>query len=178
MANKKETILKTILRAAKLYKEHLLNTNIMFVYRTKDKIWCLETTYLSYNFKHLTGVKSSIPANKFFSMCVNNKLTVNDFELAENGTSVLKADVICDLMNITSCAKMKSLAFWPLIYGNYLEYDIYSITYISFNIVLGFQNLWLSSFIKPMQYYPQTYLSFVPHMILCILPDRLLINTS
>ena len=38
MANKKETILKTILRAAKLYKEHLLNTNIMFVYRTKDKI--------------------------------------------------------------------------------------------------------------------------------------------
>ena len=80
--------------------------HVLLIAQPCNIVRCLETTYLSYNFKHLTGVKSSIPANRFFSQCIKNKLTVNDFELADNDTSVLKADVICDLMRITTCAKM------------------------------------------------------------------------
>lgn len=99
-----------IFNAAELYEKNLRDNNILFVYWDKHKrIQYLEVEFNASNFMHLTGVKVSKQfknqvldskeyANKFYEKCIKKRLSVNDFNFAEDGTTPLKLDVLPMLM--------------------------------------------------------------------------------
>lgn len=75
-----------------------MNRSLLFV--TMDKHKCLDTVevfFTKHNFLHLTGLKvdrSNISAKRFFDMCINKKLSINDFNFADDGTTDLKLLVL------------------------------------------------------------------------------------
>lgn len=106
----KKAALSVIFNAAELYEKNLRDNNILFVYWDKHKrIQYLEVEFNASNFMHLTGVKVSKQfknqvldskeyANKFYEKCIKKRLSVNDFNFAEDGTTPLKLDVLPMLM--------------------------------------------------------------------------------
>ncbi|HVI41558.1 MAG TPA: PBECR4 domain-containing protein, partial [Anaerovoracaceae bacterium] len=90
----------------KLYKENLLNKNMLFVYQKQENQYCyIEVVFEPRHFHHLTGTNITISTVKFFEMCIDNDLHMNDFELASDGTTRLKMGVICELMEIHRVAR-------------------------------------------------------------------------
>ena len=106
---KKEAI-KIIVQCAKTYKQCLLNQNIMFVYyeRKYNRYAYFETTFLSSNFCHLTGVEreKSISPNDFFNRCIQHKLSPDNFELRDDGTTEMKLQVLPYIIQIHRVSKM------------------------------------------------------------------------
>lgn len=106
---KKESIIKTIILAAEMYRDNLLNMNVIFISTENGKVKFTETLFLPRNFCHLTGVvltrntKSSVD---FFNKCISKTLSASDFELSQDGSTVQKMSVILQLMNIKSNARM------------------------------------------------------------------------
>lgn len=116
----KKTALSVIFDAAKAYEENLRDNNLLFVCWDKHKrISYLEVEFNASNFMHLTGMRFSEElrssliresngkidansditfANEFYDRCINKRLSVEDFEFAEDGTTPLKLDVLPTLM--------------------------------------------------------------------------------
>lgn len=106
----KKTALSVIFKAAEAYEKELRNNNLLFICSDKHKrISYLEVEFNASNFMHLTGVKisehfkqklnsSEKYANKFYEMCLNKRLSPDDFDFAEDGTTALKLDVLPTLM--------------------------------------------------------------------------------
>ena len=105
MKKDKNKDLNIIKQAAKIYKENLLNKNIMFVYLKNNKIEFYTVTFLEEHFKHLTGVKTKLDAYTFFYKASNNRLRINDFDYKDN-TTALKLNNLVKAMMINSYAKM------------------------------------------------------------------------
>lgn len=106
---KKDEALKIINKCAKLYQENLENRNFLFVSLTDSKLNYMEARFLKNNFKHLTGVvdtNGEINASLFYSKCLNNKLSLNDFEMRNDGTTELKLSVLPELMKLSKSVKM------------------------------------------------------------------------
>lgn len=97
-------------KCAKTYKEQLLNKNVMFITMQANKeIQTFEVTFLKENFLHLTGIevdKSKMSAKDFFDRCINNKLSIKDFELRKDNTSNLKLKILPTLVTIDRTANM------------------------------------------------------------------------
>lgn len=107
----KEEAIKIIVRCAKLYEQHLLNKNIMFVYYDKkhNQYAYFEATFLSSNFCHFTGVecdKTKISPNDFFNKCIRHRLSRNDFKLRKDGTTEMKLRVLPSIINIHTVSTM------------------------------------------------------------------------
>lgn len=119
----KEKALKIILEAAKRYRDNLINNNLLFISSDKHKrITVMETVFYSSSFLHLTGIELSkkyinkisgnknlgkqSTANFFFNDCIDNKLTLEDFDFDANGQAVLKLDVILNVLTKNTSAKM------------------------------------------------------------------------
>ena len=88
----KDEALKIVLSCAEEYKRNLVNKSLLFIYLDEsNKADTIETIYLSSNFLHMTGLKfkSDNRANHFFNLCIDKRLTVNDFDFASNGTTPL-----------------------------------------------------------------------------------------
>lgn len=100
--------LKIILKCSKLYRDNLLNSNLLFLFQNRDtkQYEYYEMLFLSKHFLHLTGVETQHSANAFYDKCVNNKLKESDFKLRSDGTTVLKLEVLEKLMNIEQEACM------------------------------------------------------------------------
>lgn len=106
MMNKK--VLNILFEAAKLYKENLLNKNIMFIhYNVKTKIYSYtEMLFEDIHFLHLTGIEFSYStfhnkkASLFFKKCLHKRLKLSEIDYRQDGTTVLKLKIIRDLMNI------------------------------------------------------------------------------
>lgn len=106
----KKSALSVIFKAAEAYEKELRNNNLLFICSNKHKqISYLEVEFNASNFMHLTGVKiskhfkqqlnsSGKYANKFYEMCLNKRLSPDDFDFAEDGTTALKLDVLPTLM--------------------------------------------------------------------------------
>lgn len=95
-----------------MYKENLQNTNLLIIYNKNNKIEYIEILFLARNFMHLTGVRrlessgKYNKANQFYNACLNNKLSYKDIVIKEDGTTKLKLDIICSLVNIDKKCKM------------------------------------------------------------------------
>ncbi len=106
---KKEDALRIIFACAEEYKENLANRNLLFICANSAmKTTAIETVFGVGNFLHMTGVKfrkgREISANGFYRRCVDKRLTLNDFDMAKDGTTDLKLEVlpICVKANISA----------------------------------------------------------------------------
>lgn len=106
----KENALKIVLENAKLYQKNLENKNLLIFYQDKNSvIHKLEITFLARNFLHFTGLKlnTNIKSSKhFYTLCLNNKISLSDFEFSSKGTTPLKLQILHQVMQISKTAKM------------------------------------------------------------------------
>ena len=98
--------LRIIHNSAVAYKTNLLNMNVMFVASKDDIMQIFEAKFLPSNFKHLTGIITSLNSTRFFEAAYNNKLKESDIDFARDGTTQKKLDVLYSLMSIHKTAKM------------------------------------------------------------------------
>ena len=71
-----------ILKAA---KEKLKNGHFLVVYRNKNNICICCAGFRDMNFIHLTGVKTGLSAQQFYSASLSGKLSVRDIEMDKEG---------------------------------------------------------------------------------------------
>jgi len=102
----KAEALRILHNSAVAYKNNLLNRNVMFVASKNEIAQLFETKFLPSNFKHLTGIISSLNSTRFFEAAVNNKLKESEINFARDGTTHKKLDVLFSLMSIHKTAKM------------------------------------------------------------------------
>lgn len=107
---KKQDALKVIVECAKLYKQNLVNKDLMFItIVNQNKFSFLEVKFLKRNYLHLTGVvltSEKLNAKLFYNKCIGGKLSINDFELKKDGTTTLKLSILPQLMNLHNTTKM------------------------------------------------------------------------
>lgn len=101
--------IKIIIECAKLYRDQLLNQQLLIVYgKASEHIESIEICFRDENFLHLTGVKVSpnIPAKRFLALALQSKLPVKDLSFKKDGTTVMKLSVLKKAMNIHKIARM------------------------------------------------------------------------
>lgn len=116
--------IKIIIKAARLYRDHLEDQKILFLYGLpKDvknqlqsqnnilsSIQGYEVAFHTYNFLHLTGVqlnkKNICSANHFYNKCLAARLSENDFSFSKNGSTIQKLDILEEMMLIKDKATM------------------------------------------------------------------------
>ena len=114
----KRRAIQIITRAAELYRDNLEDQKVLFLYgipsevkkqlQTKEKylscIQAYEVAFHRYNFLHLTGVKlntkQTASAIHFYQKCLDKRLTENDFNLAKDGSTGQKLDILENMMLI------------------------------------------------------------------------------
>lgn len=110
MANyTKQQAVSVIVDCAAMYEKNLNGRQLLFVLKDKHKhISFFETSFYSFNFLHLTGVKLdvSITAADFYELCLRHRLSANDFSFAKDGTTILKLEILPRLMEKDISAKM------------------------------------------------------------------------
>lgn len=104
----KEQAIKIITDAAEKYRDELVNKTLLFICTDKHKrVVCYEFSFYNWNFKHLTGVKTKkqtdddaerISATDFYNKCLSHKLSPDDFEFADDGTTHLKLNVLSSVL--------------------------------------------------------------------------------
>lgn len=98
----KEEAIRTVVKCAKLYERNLLDRTLLFILMDKHKkISSAEVSFYRNNFLHLTGLridKSKMSAEQFFERCMDGRLSERDFSFAEDGTTVLKLQILPYLM--------------------------------------------------------------------------------
>lgn len=104
----KEQAIKIITVSAEKYRDELVNKTLLFICTDKHKhIVCYEFSFYSWNFKHLTGIKTKQQdddnaernsATDFYNKCLSHKLSPNDFDFSDDGTTHLKLDVLSSVL--------------------------------------------------------------------------------
>ena len=111
---KKEAI-KIVTECAKEYNKQLENKSLLFICSDKHKrITYYEFKFLSRHFLHLTGLTfnfKTIEAKNnaslsvvFYEKCLNGQLSESDFEFSEDGTSIIKLEILPHLI----CKNLKA----------------------------------------------------------------------
>lgn len=105
---KKEEALSVVFICAQQYMENLANRKLLFICSDKHKnLYSFEVTFDISNFLHLTGLKANhMSAKDFFNRCLDRRLTVNDFEFADNGTTPMKLQILPVLVSKNLKANM------------------------------------------------------------------------
>lgn len=100
----KSEALKILFRCAEQYKKNLDNRNLLLICanNSMNKIIAVETQFEPKNFLHLTGVKfqegKRLSPDTFYTWCLTKRLSLNDFELAEDGTTEQKLSVLLPIV--------------------------------------------------------------------------------
>jgi len=119
----KATAIGIISRSAQLYKEHLEDKVLLFVYGSPQEmknymnssmdgeppLRFYEATFLRRNFDHLTGVKKAKHIKSsihFYEKVLDKKLIEGDFGFSDDGTTVQKLEILECLMQIKTTAAM------------------------------------------------------------------------
>lgn len=114
----KEKAISIVTSCAKAYQENLVDKSLLFVCSDKhSNISCIEFTFDSSNFLHLTGLKPkafitesgeehTLNSTEFYNKCLDRKLRTTEFDFATDGTTPLKLDVLPSLINKCLSAKM------------------------------------------------------------------------
>ena len=110
MAISKKEALSIVCRCAQKYKQELINHSLLFICLDKNKrTYAVEVTFDASNFQHLTGLqthKQGISPKDFFHRCIEQRLSENDFDFAEDGTTPLKLEVLPVLIRKDLSANM------------------------------------------------------------------------
>ena len=86
--------LPVILKTAKEYDEKLKDKHFLIVYRKKDSICTCCVGFRDMNYLHLTGVKTSLSAQQFYSACLDGKLSARDICVDTKGRTQQKLAVL------------------------------------------------------------------------------------
>lgn len=101
---------KILFECAELYRDNLIDCNLLFVCMDKYKnISTLEVQFLTTGFMHLTGVKfpkERVSAGAFFDKCINRRLAPKEFEMAADGTTEMKLKILPILFRKNLSANM------------------------------------------------------------------------
>jgi hypothetical protein len=99
-------VVKIIHDNAVLYGKNLSGKNLLFVTADDGASDCVETLFMPHNFKHLTGVDSTLKGDFFFRAALNNKLSANNISITSTSNAHQKLDIFPQLMNIHITARM------------------------------------------------------------------------
>ena len=103
----KAQAMRIISECALAYHDNLLNRNLLFLYKGKQgPIETFESTFISGNFVHLTGVVTKDKAAHFYSKAISKRLRIDSFELADDGTTEMKLRILPYLMKRNLGASM------------------------------------------------------------------------
>ena len=102
---KKDLAIKKLRNFAKMYSDNLLGHKILFVYQDIPSIDFIEVVFQETNFRHLTGVRTEMSNATFFSACLEQKLSPEDFVFSEDGTTTLKFQVLDKVLRIHETAR-------------------------------------------------------------------------
>ena len=86
--------LPIILKSAKEYDEKLKDKHFLIVYRKKDSICTCCVGFRDMNYLHLTGVKTSLSAQQFYSACLDGKMSARDICVDTKGRTQQKLAVL------------------------------------------------------------------------------------
>lgn len=112
----KEDARRTVLNCAKLYHKKLLNKKLIIIYRERrdNSLRYIEVVFYERNFQHLTGLElvdengiviHSQSVN-FYRKCIENKLSIDEIRLRDDGTTQLKLTALPVLTDVTKITKI------------------------------------------------------------------------
>lgn len=90
----KKQALSIILKTAAKYDEKLKDKHFLIVYRNKNEICTCCVGFRDMNYLHLTGVKTKLSAQQFYSACLSGKLSIKDFDIDKKGKVQQKLAVL------------------------------------------------------------------------------------
>lgn len=113
----KEEAISIVTDCAKKYKENLADKKLLFVCQDKhNNISCVEFSFYTYNYLHLTGLKVKrettedneeiLNASLFYDRCLKHRLSPSDFEFSDDGTTHMKLNVLSSVLNKNLSANM------------------------------------------------------------------------
>lgn len=102
----KQQYLQIICEAAQTYEKELCGNTLLLVYGSIHNLHLKEIEFTQKGFQHLTGTNCAIndPDGKklFYQKALNHKLSVNDFNEKDDGTTRLKMETISIAMRIAT----------------------------------------------------------------------------
>lgn len=106
----KKDALTILFHGAKLYSDNFVNKNMMICFQNSNNNFdYIETSFLPKHYLHLTGIilnNASVRASFFFRKCCDKKLSLNEFDFKPDGTTEIKLNILCQLMNIRNFSHM------------------------------------------------------------------------
>ena len=112
----KEDARRRVLNCAKQYQQKLLNKKLIIIYRERNDnmIRYIEVAFYERNYQHLTGIELvdsegnvlHHQAVNFYRKCIRNKLSIDEIQFKEDGTSQLKLLALPALMDVTKITKI------------------------------------------------------------------------
>lgn len=106
----KKEALRIIFQCADLYQENLCDRMLLIISanNSMNKTFATEILFERTNFMHLTGVKFEdgkyISPDTFYTLCLSRRLSIDDFELAKDGTTEQKLLVLPTLVGTSNLA--------------------------------------------------------------------------
>ena len=103
-----------VVKCAQIYKNELDGKTLLFICTDKHKnIVPVEFSFYGNNYMHLTGLKppkrskdAALFANDFYRKCLEHKLSAEDFDFSEDGTTQMKLEVLPTIIAKHLQAKM------------------------------------------------------------------------
>jgi len=106
MSKTKTEALRIIHNSALAYQNNLVNKNVLFITVNNGKADLFESSFLTRNFLHLTGVHTHHNSTTFYALAIRDRIRDRDISFAADGTTDLKLDVLKSLMSIHKTARM------------------------------------------------------------------------
>ena len=100
----RKEIIKTIENAARVYKDQLVGKTFLYVFDGRY----IEVMFKAENFKHLTGVDSSLSAKRFLKLAVHNMLGENQISFSSRHPYALCKKKLGHITEIASFASSES----------------------------------------------------------------------
>lgn len=106
MKTDKNSIMLILKQGANDYHKFFENKNFLFLCREVDHISFKEVLFTDANYLHLTGVKTNMKAKLFYSVCLDGKLSQNDFDLKKDGNTARKLKVLPHIEKIINSSTL------------------------------------------------------------------------
>ena len=100
----KQSIVKEICNAAKLYKDNLVGKKFIYIFDGRY----IEVLFKRKNYKHLTGVECNMSAEDFYRNAIKNRLTPTQIYFSKNHPYELCKKKLKHLTDISSLATGES----------------------------------------------------------------------
>lgn len=127
----KKNIVKSIKQAAQTYKAKLVGRTFLYVFDDRY----IEVIYKAENFRHLTGVDTTVPAKRFYKLAVQNKLESNQIFFSARHPFALCQKKLKHIMDIAAFASSESFMLEEICTDSY-TYK-FGTTDLSFTLCMG-----------------------------------------